>query len=626
LTLGFFIFIWPDIRGAWRVCRVNGANDIAVTEQAIREELDRLLQSPIFAQSDRLGRFLRFTVEHAISGTQDALKEYLIGAEVYDRKPPYHPSQDSIVRTEARRLRSKLKEYYEGEGKDDPVFIYFRPGSYVPVFRSRGNLDSHSSASVNAENGLFIQGNGSPIAVIPFVDMSASPLSAACAHGITDELIHLLMRTDGCRVIAASSMMQLGSLANDIPTLADKLGVQFVFEGTVREEGNRVRVTARLVNADGFQLWSQRFEAESDANSLFRIEEQIASALVSRVAPRQSVVRKLQASAGPSLLKLYPAILAAEELLEEGNAADLPAALARFQAVAQSAPEYARAHCGVAQCYIGMAQRGAPDSAQLVAQARKASLRTLELDPEMIEAHSAMACALAMEWNWKEAEANFRRALALGSHHGTYRQFAAFLAALGRFDEAWTYLQIAQQIDPFSYRQKASYARFFFWSRRYKEATEHFSKPLMYGPLPPEVLVYQALVQVQLGHGEEAKKIAQTMQRSAGGQSLFQRAIAETYALCGDKALAARIVDECGLLDPAHPTSKFRKASLALALGDQNKAVSLLHESWEQREAELPWLAVDARFDPIRDRPRVGKIVKSVRSGVVSANQTNNAG
>ena len=113
---------------------------------------------------------------------------------------------------------------------------------------------------------------------------------------------------------------------------------------------------------------------------------------------------------------------------------------------------------------------------------------------------------MAMGWNWKEAEANFRRALALGSHHGTYRQFAAFLAALGRFDEAWTYLQIAQQIDPFSYRQKASYARFFFWSRRYEEAAEHFSRPLMYGPLPPEVLVYQALVQLELGHGDEAKK------------------------------------------------------------------------------------------------------------------------
>jgi TolB-like protein/Flp pilus assembly protein TadD len=448
--------------------------------------------------------------------------------------------------------------------------------------------------------------------------MSGSPLSAACAQGITDELIHILMRTDGCRVIAASSMMQLGSLANDIPALADKLGVQFVFEGTVREEGNRIRATARLVNADGFQLWSQRFEAELDANSRFRVEEQIASALVSRVAPRQSVVRKLQASAAPSLLKLYPIILAAEELLEQGHGADLPAALARFQSVAQSAPEYARAHCGIAQCYFGMAQRGAPESAQLVAQARKASLRALELDPEMIEAHAALACALAMEWNWKEAETSFRRALELGSHHGTYRQFSAFLAALGRFDEAWNYLQLAQEIDPFSYRQKASYARFLFWSRRYKEAGEHFSRPLMYGPLPPEVLVYQALVEVQLGHSEEAKKIAQTMQRNAGPHSLFQTAIAEIYALSGERVLAAGIVEESGLLDPAYPNSKFRKASLSLALGDANKAISLLNDSWEQREAELPWLAVDARFDPIRERPRVTKIARSVRSGAVA--------
>lgn len=605
---------------------MNEANDVVVSEQAVREELERLLQSPIFAQSDRLGRFLRFTVEHAIGGTQDVLKEYLIGAEVYDRRPPYHPSQDSIVRTEARRLRSKLKEYYEGEGKGDPIFIYFRRGSYVPVFRSRGNLDSHPLPSANGEDGLFMPGSGSPLAVIPFVDLSASPLSAACAQGITDELIHIFMRTDGCRVIAASSMMQLGSLANDIPALADKLGVQFIFEGTVREEGNRVRVTARLVNADGFQLWSQRFEAEAEPNSLFRIEEQIASAVVSRVAPRQSVVRKLQASAAPSLLKVYPALLAAEELLEQGNAADLQGALARFQAVAHSAPDYARAHCGIAQCYFGMAQRGAPESAQLVALARKASLRALELDPEMIEAHSAIASAFAMEWNWKEAETNFRRALELGSHHGTYRQFAAFLASLGRFEEAWSYLQIAQQIDPFSYRQKANYARFLFWSRRYKEAEEHFSKPLMYGPLPPEVLIYQALVQVQLGHLEEAKKIVQAMQRSGGEQLLFQTAIAEIYALCGDKSLAMGIVEEFGLLNPAHPNSKFRKSSLSLALGDASKAVSLLNESWEQKEAELPYLAVDARFDPIRERPRVSKILSSVRSGAVSGTRTHNAG
>src|ERR1700678_1419275 len=136
--------------------RVNEANDIVLSEEAIREELDRLLQSPIFAQSDRLGRFLRFTVEHAIGGTQDVLKEYLIGAEVYDRKPPYHPSQDSIVRTEARRLRSKLKEYYEGEGRGGPFFISFRPGGYVPVFRRNETVPRPSPGEDSPENDLLV--------------------------------------------------------------------------------------------------------------------------------------------------------------------------------------------------------------------------------------------------------------------------------------------------------------------------------------------------------------------------------------------------------------------------------------------------------------------------------------
>jgi hypothetical protein len=110
-------------------------NEAKISEQAIREQLSRVLQSAMFAQSDRLGRFLRFTVETTLAGEADTVKEYLIGTEVYERNSSYHPSEDSIVRSEARRLRSKLKEYYDSVGKYDPVLIYYRPGSYVPAFR-----------------------------------------------------------------------------------------------------------------------------------------------------------------------------------------------------------------------------------------------------------------------------------------------------------------------------------------------------------------------------------------------------------------------------------------------------------------------------------------------------------
>jgi TolB-like protein/Tfp pilus assembly protein PilF len=594
---------------------VNETNDLAISQVAIRNELTLVLQSPLFAQSDRLSRFLQFAVEHALSGTPDVLKEYVIGVEVYDRRPPYHPSQDSIVRTEARRLRSKLKEYYESEGKDDPIFIYFRPGSYVPVFRSKVALDSDPVTSTPADNSFFVEGAGVSIAVIPFLDLSGGSLSFACAQGITDELVHKLMKTEGCRVIAASSLAKLGSQAYDLPTLVEKLGVQIVFEGTVREEGTRVRITSRVVNSHGFQIWSQRFEAEAVPSSLFTLQEQVASALLSRVAPRQSVVRKFKMSAGPSLLTLYPSILTAEALVEEGTAADTQAALAKFKHVAQSAPDYARAHCGIAQCYYAMAQRGVERSADLVAEAKKASARALMLDPEMIEAHSAMATALAMEWKWADAENYFKQALQLGSHHAAYRQYGAFLSALGRFDEAWNYLQIAQQIDPFSFRQKASYARFFYHSRRYEEAEEHFANPLMYGPLPLEVLAYRGLIQIQLGHYAEAKQMGRTIQRSAGAQPALMAVVAGIFALCGEMPAAVGIVTESGLLAPSAHLSSYRKALLSMALGNPGETLNYLEEASAGIEAELPWLAVDPRFDPIRDTPQYREIVRKVRAG-----------
>jgi hypothetical protein len=111
----------------------------------------------MFIQSDRLSRFLRFTVEATLADEADMLKEYLIGTEVYDRKPPYHPNADSIVRSEARRLRSKLKEYYESVGKDDPVFIYYRPGSYVPAFRHQRSVRDDHIATERALGELFTE-------------------------------------------------------------------------------------------------------------------------------------------------------------------------------------------------------------------------------------------------------------------------------------------------------------------------------------------------------------------------------------------------------------------------------------------------------------------------------------
>jgi TolB-like protein len=259
--------------------------DAAETSECmVREQLAHILQSPIFVQSNRLGRFLRFVVGAALSGEASALKEYIIGTEVYDRKPPYHPSQDSIVRTEARRLRSKLKEYYESEGKADPIFIYFRIGSYAPVFRLREKLTPQNLPKETNEIGAPGENLTVSIAVIPFMDISDDPLATECARGITDELSHELMRIDGCRITTITLVSQLPPVAPDIPSLARKLGVDLIFEGSVRKEDRKLRITARIVDSDGFQLCSQRVETESDRHDLFNIAEQVTSALIKQTA------------------------------------------------------------------------------------------------------------------------------------------------------------------------------------------------------------------------------------------------------------------------------------------------------------------------------------------------------
>jgi TolB-like protein len=250
-----------------------------LSKGAIRQQLARIVQSPQFVQSGRMSRFLRFIVEHALDGSRGCLKEHLIGSEVYDRRPPYHPSQDSIVRTEARRLRGKLKEYYDCDGKDDPIYVYLRLGSYLPAFQSKERLTGSQPELTSRVLGSPLDAETISTAILPFRDRSGSSLSSIYALGIPDELAYTLMRIKRCKVIFPAVTEHFNVREQGVTTAMSKVGAQIAFEGSVKEECGHIRVTARIVDAAGFQLWTHRFDAEADVPSLFVLQEQIASAL-----------------------------------------------------------------------------------------------------------------------------------------------------------------------------------------------------------------------------------------------------------------------------------------------------------------------------------------------------------
>ncbi len=159
----------------------------AVPAVAVGDQLARIVDSPRFVSSARLCRFLTHIVNRAIAGDFDSLKEFSIAMEVFDRTSEYDPYIDAIVRVEARRLRAKLKEYYEGPGSNDPVLIGLRPGGYVPIFRW---LDPHTDNQVR-QIGAEVQ-TGPSVAVLPFVNMSPEPEQDYFCDGISEEIINSL--------------------------------------------------------------------------------------------------------------------------------------------------------------------------------------------------------------------------------------------------------------------------------------------------------------------------------------------------------------------------------------------------------------------------------------------------
>lgn len=233
---------------------------------AVTTQLDKILASATFIRSKRLGRFLRFTVEQCLDGRQNSLKEYLVGVEVFNKLETFDPRIDSIVRVEARRLRSKLERYYQTEGRDDNVIIQFRKGSYVPMLMTRDQMRSLGLAD---DSG--IRTGVRSIAVSRFQNLGVDPAHAYFCSGLTDDLISALTKVPMFRVLARVS--------NGAPQPAEEPKADFILEGSVRKQGDRLRIAAQLIDsAKSLYIWSETYER--DMNDAFAVQDEISRAIV----------------------------------------------------------------------------------------------------------------------------------------------------------------------------------------------------------------------------------------------------------------------------------------------------------------------------------------------------------
>ena len=327
-----------------------------VTDRDIRAQLDRILRSRAFLNSDRLQRFLKYAVECALEGTLDRLKESLLGRVVFDRGTKYDPRTDSIVRVESQRLRRKLREYYEFDGRTDPVSIVFKAGSYVPTFAYVASVfDRGHQASGEGPVPRLL--NRQTVAVLPFSNLSADPQQEYFCDGITDDIIYALSRIPGLNVIGRTSVFALKGTGVDAREIGNRLGAGTIVDGSIRKSGSRLKIFAEILDVSSGEVrWAEIYARTLDG--LFALEEEIAQAVARALQITLASSASTWVIHGAPNMAAYLMNLQGRYAWNRMSADGYRAAVEIFERAISLFPGYAPPYAGLADAYLYLAMWG----------------------------------------------------------------------------------------------------------------------------------------------------------------------------------------------------------------------------------------------------------------------------
>lgn len=576
----------------------------AINSNEVRSLIARIRASKNFAQSPRLVRFLEFTVEKTLEGQGEELKEYRIGVEVYGRSGAYDPKIDSIVRSEAVRLRTRLDQYYQGEGASECLLISYAKGRYLPKFEWRAAVPEKAAAPATAAPAA--------IAVLPFAAVGSDPESELFADGLTEELIAELARLRDVRVVARSSSFQFKGKAVDVREAGRQLNAGVVLEGSVRRWSDRLRVTAQLVEVTaGMSLWSATFERVS--GDMFEIQSGISRAILAALDVELGYSgTRAQNATDPEVRRLC---LEGHHYWSSFTLDGARKSATCFEQAIARDPRCARAWTGLGEALSFLAFRGDAPAANL-RRAREANHTALSLDDWLPDAQANYGLMLAAhDWNWTESERRFQRALELspGFAEAHYLYGMACLAPQGRFEEAARSIRIAAQLDPLACRVHCDLGRVSLAQGNIAAASTCYHHALEVDSAFREAHWQLGLLEVETGDYEAALASFARSLTEAENTPAVCGTLGHCYALMGRDADA-----ECMLrrLEEATPESDsvnlVARALIHTGFGDNRSALECLEEAFRLRSARLTWIRLDLRFQPLYQEPRFQAILRGM--------------
>ena len=635
--------------------------------EAIRQQLERILASAQFANAPSMGKMLRFVVEHALEGTADRLKEYTLGVEVFGRGGDFDPRQDTIVRVQARRLRERLVDYYDLSGSADPVRIGLPTGHYVPSFawapmqpadgdasdaRSPAALPPPSprrrtmllvlalalAAGVSLAAVFWPQGarqlapsvtdnSTLRIAVLPFVDLSQAQDQEYLADGLTEEILNQLAQVSALHVIGRTSSFSFKGKNEDLRGIGRKLGVAYLLEGSVRRDGDQLRITTQLIRADdGSHLWSKSYARE--LRGVFAVQDEIARDVAQALSVKLDVQKFNREQGGTTNVDAYQRFLRwrSSEMRELFDFEHDRERLQLAREMVALDPQCVLCWDALAKSLNAMAEKlGSAQAAQLGAEARQARERIARIAPKSWLAKLDRANAL---WRvGKRVEAIALAKEVVDSGPLTWERvgdYAYMIFAVGRLDETVTLMEQVRAIEPMALFLSRDLQFDYIAARRHEDAESEYQRGLkMEGSqaAPQFVAFFRQLAGKRPGGLEALRDLHHRLLQH---YKQFDTPSFHDLGKVLDNREAMLSVTRKALADEAYGADNMELwATVADALGDADLAVIALRKELEDAQgfkegtmAQVPYYSFwILPYSGVRSHPEFKKLL--VEAGVV---------
>jgi len=454
---------------------------------------------------------------------------------------------------------------------------------------------------------------GKSVAVLPFVNMGADKNDEYLSDGMTEELLNVLSKVKGLRVPGRSSSFAFkGKNEEDIfRKIGEQLHVGTVLEGSVRKAGDKLRVTAQLINvADGFHLWSETYDR--DMKDILAVESEVARRVVDvlkvqlGVEEADAITKK--STENPEAHRLY---LLGRYHAAKFTQADLSEAVRNYEQALQLDPDFALAYSGLADAISLIAGNAIP-SREGWAKAKILAEKALELDPYLAEAHLSLGLARANSFDWTGGEKEINRALELNPNLAWAYDTLAFLSTVfGRFDEAIARDRKALELDPLNPFLSSGWGWYFYYARRYDEAISALRSTIEL--FPNDAFSHSALGWSLIMKGNVAEAKAE-FQKATELDDLpwYIGAVGYAYAVSGDRAKAEGVLRQLDDLAKRRYVTPNAYFLVYLGLGEKEKALDWLEKCYQDQDGACWSLRVDQLYDSLRNEPRFQALVAKI--------------